>query len=91
MYYINTATDKPDARELKATLEILMRRGIRVDNVQKAYDYFTKTVEGTAVELKDEYGIDNPNSTKQIEYYLSNCDDADIYEEIGRASCRERV
>ena len=80
MYYINTAKDKPDARELKATLEILMRRGIRVDNVQKAYDYFTKTVEGTAVELKDEYGIDNPNSTKQIEYYLSNCDDADIYE-----------
>ena len=44
MYYINTATDKPDARERKATLEILMRRGIRVDNVQKAYDYFTKTL-----------------------------------------------
>lgn len=80
MYKISTSIDKPDAAFLKSRVEQMMKRGIRVENVERAFKYFNEIVDSSLAELQEEYGIDNPNSTRQIEYFLSSQKEPDYYE-----------
>lgn len=80
MYKISTSIDKPDAAFLKSRVEQMMKRGIRVENVERAFKYFDEIVDYSLAELQEEYGIDNPNSTRQIEYFLSSQKEPDYYE-----------
>lgn len=80
MYKIDTKKDKPDASFLKERVTQMMQRGIRVENVEKAFRYFNEIVESSLAELKEEFGIENPNSTRQIEYFLSTQSEPDYYE-----------
>lgn len=80
MYRINTSADKPNAERLKNNVSDMMKHGIRVGNILTAYNFFSEIAETMAIRLKSEFGIDNPNSPKQIEYFLSNRKDPIYYE-----------
>ena len=45
MYKISTSIDKPDAAFLKSRVEQMMKRGIRVENVERAFKYFNEIVD----------------------------------------------
>lgn len=80
MFNIKIGVDKPDANRLKATLEKLMQRGIRVGNVTKTYNYFSDVANTLALRLKYDYKIENPNSPKQIEQFLINSNNPTFYD-----------
>lgn len=70
MYNINTKTDKPDVGAMEATVQSLMKRGIRLGHCVALRDHYTNERDYLKKELHDKYGISNPNSSKQITYFL---------------------
>lgn len=80
MFNIQIGVDKPDANRLQKTIEQLMKRGIRVGNVTTVYNFFSEMANGYAMRLKYDFGIDNPNSPKQIEQFLVDSNNPVFYD-----------
>lgn len=71
MYKISTATDKPDIQGMKNTMTALMNRGIRLRDCSKLTAYYSALRDALREDFKNKYGVDNPNSPKQIVDYIS--------------------
>ena len=80
MFKISTKEHKPDAQRLKNNIEKLMERGIRVGDLETAFNVFYDKANGLADRIKDETGINNPNSHVQISKYLESTKDSTIYD-----------
>ncbi len=78
MYHISTKTSKPDIGYMEATIEKLMKRGIRVADCSKILKYYSDLRESLKKDIQLKYNIENPNSTQQvakfIEYQSSQVD-----------------
>lgn len=72
MYYINRKKDKPDIGYMQAVIEGLMKRGIRLADCNKLKNHYTSLRETLRLDLRDKYGIENPNSTKQITSFIQD-------------------
>ena len=72
MYNINTKVDKPDIGYMEMIADKLMTRGIRVADCDKLMNYYVELRAALKSEIQSKYGIDNPNSTKQIAYFLND-------------------
>ncbi|MBO5386845.1 MAG: Ig-like domain-containing protein, partial [Lachnospiraceae bacterium] len=72
MYKINTKKDMPDIGYMEMVADKLMRRGIRLSNCIKLRDYYVELRATLKSEIQSKYGIDNPNSTNQIAYFLND-------------------
>lgn len=70
MYRINTKTDKPDIKGMETTMMGLMKRGIRLTNCSKLLSYYSELREALKEDFKHKYGVNNPNSSKQIVNYM---------------------
>lgn len=79
MFRISTSSNKPDANRLKKTIEDLMVRGIKVGNVVSTYNFFSDMANSLSMRLKCEYGIENPNSPKQIEQFFIRSNNSVFY------------
>lgn len=72
MYVINTKKDKPDIGEMLYTVTKMMQRGVKTAELDELESYYLKLKEGTAVTIEEKYGIQNPNSPKQIVAFISD-------------------
>ena len=72
MYVINTKRDKPDIGEMLYTVTKMMQRGVKTAELDELENYYLKLKEGTAVTIEEKYGIQNPNSPKQIVAFISD-------------------
>lgn len=70
MYYINTEKDKPSSERLLKNIEEMMRKGIRIREVDKVLYDMEEKKDALAEILRQEHGINNPNSFKQIAEHL---------------------
>ena len=70
MYNIDTSVDKPDKERLKARVEKMMSNGVKIRDISALKEQFNSTLESMKVEIREKYGIINPNSNKQIAEYL---------------------
>lgn len=76
MYHINTETDKPNAERLKKNVEEMARRGIKVGDISLLMNRAEELVNDIKQTIREQYGIENPNSVKQIAEYLSELSDS---------------
>lgn len=72
MYHINSEVDKPDIKGMKDTMTSLMNRGIRLRDCHKLLEYYTSLRDALKDDFKRKYGVDNPNSPKQIVSYIAD-------------------
>lgn len=72
MYHINRKEAKPDIGYLEYTIEKLMNKGIRLANCRKLMTYYSDLRSVLKSEIQQKYGIDNPNSSKQIAEFLED-------------------
>lgn len=72
MYNIQRGKDKPDIAYLESRVKEMMVSGIRVEDSDNLLSLFEETKDALANELKQDYGIANPNSSQQIAYYLKS-------------------
>lgn len=75
MYKINTKKDKPDTGKLHYTVEQMMRRGIRVAELDKLEKHYLELKDGIAANIYDKFGIKNPNSPKQVTDFIKSLSD----------------
>lgn len=80
MYKIDSKAEKPDIKYLEDTVKLMMIRGVNVADLNELYNRFVEERDELASEIAANYGISNPNSTKQVNYYLSNLDSPEVYE-----------
>lgn len=80
MYIINSKTDKPDIDYLEYSVKEMMKRGISVNDLSELYKRFSDEKEAIADDIQKNYGIQNPNSSKQLIDFISNLDSAEVYE-----------
>lgn len=72
MYYIKTSEVKPDIGKMEQRVDSLMRRGIRLADCKKIANDYANFRDGVKGYIQDNYGIENPNSPKQIVEYLQH-------------------
>lgn len=70
MYLIDTKKDKPDLGYSQYYIEKLMARGIKLGDCEKLRQHYTDLKDVLSREITYKYGIQNPNSSKQITDYL---------------------
>lgn len=78
MYYIDSTKDKPNIDKLFDRVNRLMADGIRTKNLDSLLEELRLEKVKLAKEIRDLYGIDNPNSHNQILTYF----DREINKEI---------
>lgn len=71
MYNISTKTDKPDLGYMEATVDKLMTRGIKLSDYNRLMNYYTNLREALRQDFTNKYGVDNPNSPKQLIAFIS--------------------
>ena len=72
MYKIYTETTKADIQGMEQRLKEMMKRGIRVSELQSWYSEFNRLCQGCKDKITKEYDIENPNSSKQVISYLQD-------------------
>lgn len=70
MYKISKETDKPDIDGMLTTVRSLMDRGLRLGDYHKIKNYYVELRESLKQDISHKYGIENPNSSPQITYFL---------------------
>lgn len=66
MYHISLKTDKPDIEYMKSRIEELMTRGIRLHDITALRNYYVDLRDRLKQNFSETYGVDNPNSVKQL-------------------------
>lgn len=72
MYKIDTTKTVADIGYMENKLKEMMTNGIRIGNVEPIFDYYNNLRENLRLEIIENYGIENPNSSQQVVYYLKN-------------------
>lgn len=80
MYHIKSKEAKPDIGYLKNEVEKMMDRGIHIGDIGFIYSTFLKEKEELAEIMAKEYGIRNPNSSKELISFVSHIDSSEVYE-----------
>lgn len=75
MFKIDTKTMKPDIGYMEATLDKLMQRGVRLSDCNKLRDHYVSLRESLKNDIQQKYGIENPNSSKQVIGYIKDMAD----------------
>lgn len=75
MYTVNTATTKADINYMVNRVNEMMRTGVKVGDLTKQTQYIVDFIADTKDELRTKYGIENPNSPKQVAAYLEELAD----------------
>lgn len=70
MYYINSKEDKPDINKLYKRVVNLMDKGIAIQNVDNLYNSLQENKGKLLNSIRDNYGIENPNSYNQVSAYF---------------------
>lgn len=70
MYHIDLKKDKPNIMKMLSTMQGIMHRGIRIADCKKIRDYYVNLRSVLKNNFVEQYGIDNPNSTKQVSRYI---------------------
>lgn len=70
MYHIKSNIDKPDIAYLYNKICESMKLGVAVNNLDKLGNRFNRNVEMATSIIKENYGISNPNSSKQVLDYF---------------------
>lgn len=80
MYRINSDIDKPDHKYLLKTIRDMMATGIKLHDIDHMLNKYNSEAATYAEYLKETYGINNPNSSKQIVGFMVGLSSAEIYE-----------
>lgn len=72
MYHIDLTKDKPNIMKMLATMQGIMHRGIRIADCQKIKEHYVNLREVLRANFVEQYGIDNPNSPKQVSNYIKD-------------------
>ena len=80
MYHINSKTDKPDIEYLFNEVNKMMKRGIKTGNLRVIYSKWLAKQNEYKENIKNNYGIENPNSSAQVISYLDNLNDPNVVE-----------
>lgn len=80
MYLINSSVDRPDIGYLYNVSKDLMHRGIRVGDIEYLKEQFKENYLALKDNIKSNYGINNPGSSKQIVEYMKSLNSEEIYE-----------
>lgn len=80
MYHINSKVDRPNIPMMESRVKDMMKRGVSVGNLSELYSKFAAERDEIADDIRQNYGIQNPNSSQQILKYLSSIENAEIYE-----------
>lgn len=80
MYKIDSKVDKPDIGYLETSVKEMMKRGVSVNNLTEIYQRFVSEKEDIAKDIRENYNIQNPNSSKQMVDYISGLQNAEVYE-----------
>lgn len=70
MYHIDRKKDKPDIGYMEATIDKLMQKGIRLADCKALMNYYGGLRDAFKSDIQTKYGIENPNSSKQITDFL---------------------
>lgn len=80
MYHIDSKKDKPDINYLVNRLKGSLEKGIPLYDIRKYHETLKREKEEAADTIYNKYGIQNPNSYKQVSEYLEGIDDFSVYE-----------
>ena len=80
MYKIDSKVDKPDTKYLYDEIVKMMKRGIKVGDLQHLYDLCVESQEDYLNTIQNKYKILNPNSSAQVIRYLEDLNDPNIVE-----------
>ncbi len=76
MYQIDSHYEQPDIEYMLRRAEEVMTEGIAVKNLNNLYKKLWDSQQAAAKNLQSLYGIENPNSSKQIlDYFMNRLDD----------------
>lgn len=82
MYTITVGVDKPDRDRLKARQTEMMKRGIKIKDINELRKTFNFVRDSLKEEIETKYGIDNINSYDQVSAYLENMSSKVAYGEV---------
>lgn len=76
MYWISSDVDVPNIKKMRERAEELMRLGVRVQDKNGRREKCQMEANAALAKIRSEYGIQNPNSSKQVVAFISeNADD----------------
>lgn len=78
MYYIDSECDKPSLSNMMLALTECMRQGIRLGDTKELRAKLQHNIDISALNLKENYGIVNPNSSAQVIAGLQRLNDPNI-------------
>ena len=80
MYYIDSTFEEPDIEYMKKRVLENLRGGIAVHDNTELYNSILQAQKAAAINMRNIYGIANPNSNVQLQTYLENNMDSNIEE-----------
>jgi len=80
MYYIDSLFEEPDIDYMVARVKENLRTGIAVHDNTELYNKLLNAQQAAAANMRNIYGIANPNSVPQLQTYLENNMDGYIEE-----------
>lgn len=80
MYIIDSKVDKPDTNYLLDNVKGMMKRGIKVGNLNKIYSDCEERKNSYLSLIRSKYEIDNPNSSAQVIAYMDSLNDPKVVE-----------
>lgn len=76
MYHIDRKKDKPDVGRMEVIVQGLMNRGLRLADCEGLRDYYVNLRDELKEDFASKYGVENPNSSKQLTAYIENLADS---------------
>lgn len=80
MYFIDSNKEKPDIGYMEKRVNQMMKRGISVRDLGAWYNKFSGERDTIANDIRQAYGIINPNSGPQIIKYMTSLENAEVYD-----------
>lgn len=80
MYKIDSKVDKPDTSYLLNEVKRMMRDGVKLHDLDSMLSKYNSEANTYANYLRDNYGIDNPNSSKQIVGFMIGLSSAEVFD-----------
>ena len=95
MFKIDSKVDKPDRDYLERRVREMMTRGIKIGKVEKLYDELVRNRDLLGGQIRVNYAIYNPNSSKQVVEYMQSLDDATVtqvsFDNCGKWSSNKEI
>jgi DNA polymerase I-like protein with 3'-5' exonuclease and polymerase domains len=72
MYFIDSGVEVPNISYLYDRISELASKGIKIGNVGEMYKTVFKDQQAAGLNIKSKYGINNPNSPREIQWYFTS-------------------